>query len=143
MVTPSSSSTIGSPTTTTRLFAAKKESATDKVNGDGSPNGAGESREDRYKKALEEAKSMKVGVLKKALTDKGISTKSFFEKTEFVKAYAEANADNKTGSAKAGRAGQRARPQEEPTDPSYRDVVMQKIDRRQLMGTMVIDTSAR
>jgi hypothetical protein len=93
---------------------------------------------------------MKVGELRTVLADRGISTKSFFEKTEFVKAYAEVIADNKgstaTGSAKAkasGGAGQRARKQDEPRDPSYRDVTMQKIDRRQLIGTTVIDTSSK
>ena len=137
---------------------SKKEETKDEepVNGESkakSSSDGGESREEKYAKALEEAKSMKVGELKKALTDRGISTKSFFEKTEFVKAYADAIADGveakgSGGGASAGQgfgSGQqrRAPRQEEPRDPSYRDVNMQKFDRRQIIGSNVIDTSAR
>ena len=53
-----------------------------------------ESRKDRYQKAMDEAKTMKVGDLKKELNSRGVATGSFIEKSEFVKAYAEAIADN-------------------------------------------------
>ena len=86
-------------------------------------------REERIAKATKDAKAMKVGDLKKALQSMGVSTKSFFEKSEFVKAYAEAVADGtKSGSA------------EEEYDPSYRDVTMQKMnarDPRLLRGTLI------
>ena len=93
------------------------------------------SREERYQEALEIAKTMKVGDLKKELTSRGISTASFFEKTEFIKAYAEAIADNIQGGS--------TKPREEPRDPAYRDVVMQKINTGVLRGQKVIDVMIR
>lgn len=113
--------------------------SSESVNGDAS-DASGPSRDERYKEAFEKAKTMKVGELKKELTDRGISTKSFFEKSEFVKAYAEAIADNKSGGGGGG--GRRARP-EEPRDPSYRDVVMQKMGPGRDMGQRVIDVVVR
>ena len=73
---------------------------------------------------------MGVKDLKQELKNRGISTASFFEKSEFIKAYAEAVADKK---------GKDKKVEEEPQDPSYRDVVMQKFDRRQLAGQSVIE----
>ena len=101
-------------------------------------------RDQRYAEALEKAKTMKVSELKKDLQSRGVSTVSFFEKSEFEKAYAEAVADNKAGSSgPTGSTGSSSRrPAEEKFDPSYRDVVMQKIDRRQLAGQRVIDVNA-
>jgi len=96
------------------------------------------SRADRIKEEMAKAKSMKVGELKKELQARGVSTKSFFEKSEFVKAYAEAVVD---GVSKSGAAAD-----DEPWDPEYREVVMQKMDRtdhsRMLHGT-VIDVTAK
>ena len=94
-------------------------------------------REKRYQEAFDKAQTIKVGDLKKELQNRGISTASFFEKSEFVKAYAEAIADNKTGGGGAG-----PRP-EEPRDPAYKDVVMQKMSRNALMGERVIDVIVR
>jgi len=78
--------------------------------------------------------SMKVLDLKKELDSYGVSTKSFFEKTEFVRAVAEARVDGvkKTGGAGATGSGTR----EEAYDSSYRDVVMQKLggDPRAIFG---------
>ena len=97
-------------------------------------------RQEKLQKEKEKAKKMKVGELKKALQDMGISTKSFFEKPEFVQAYAEAMVDgppNKKG------AGGRGTPRQEEYDPSYRDVTMQKVDRDRdlrLLTSPVIDT---
>jgi hypothetical protein len=115
------------------------EKASSSSTGSSSGSSSSPSREEIYNEALKTAKTMKVGDLKKELQAKGISTKSFFEKSEFVKAYAEAVADNKTGSGAPG--GSSRRRQEEPMDPSYRDVVMMKVDRRQLAGLSVIDVS--
>merc|ERR1712107_677442 len=60
-----------------------------------------DSREQRYKLALEEGETMKLSDLKKELTDRGISTTSFFEKSDLIDAYACAIADNikQTGSS--------------------------------------------
>eukprot|EP00957_Ditylum_brightwellii_P051110 3875138-Ditylum_brightwellii.AAC.1 len=46
--------------------------------------------------------AMKASELKKELEERGISTKSFFEKSEFVKALAEARVDNITKSSSGG-----------------------------------------
>jgi hypothetical protein len=103
-------------------------------------NGDNMSREDRIKAEMEKAKKMRVGDLKKELQARGVSTKSFFEKTEFVKAYAEAVVDavnqKKGGGGSAGPA-----PKEEAFDASYRDVSMQKFDKRdpRLSQSRVID----
>jgi hypothetical protein len=74
---------------------AKKEPA----NGKKESSAGGASRAERLKQEMEKAKGMKVGDLKKELEGRGVSTKSFFEKTEFVKAYAEAIVDGKSGKA--------------------------------------------
>jgi hypothetical protein len=91
-----------------------------------------ESRKDRLDKEIEKCKSMKVAELKKELASYGISTKSFFEKTEFVKACAEARVDKVKGGGAA---------KQEEYDPSYRDVVMQKMGNAgQMMdGRSIID----
>lgn len=122
-------------TTTTSTESTPDDSSSEQSSSSDSTSSS--SREERYKEAFEKAKTMKVGELKKELTDRGISTKSFFEKTEFVKAYAEAIADNKKGSGGAGPK------REEPRDPSYRDVAMQKISKGSLAGQRVIDVMLR
>ena len=94
------------------------------------------SRQEKLAIEIEKCTKMKVGELKKELESYGISTKSFFEKSEFVKAVAEARVDgvkNKGGS----RRGSASR--EEEYDPSYRDVQMQKMDVRALGMSPVID----
>jgi hypothetical protein len=124
------------------------------ANGDGNnsetktESSAESSREERYQKALDEAKAMKVGDLKKELKDRGISTASFLEKTEFVKAYAGAIADKIPKGASSSSSSSKSKAStkkkaEEPKDPSYRDVVTQKFDKRRLMGQSVIDVSIR
>jgi hypothetical protein len=111
------------------------------INGD-LPNGATNStsastdtrsRSDRLEEEMDKANTMKVGELKKELQALGISTKSFFEKAEFVKAYAEAIVDG------VSKRGKRA-VSEEPRDPTYRDVVLQRMTRgdpRALQGTVI------
>lgn len=67
---------------------------------------------------------MKVADLKQALNRNGVSTTSFFEKSEFVKAYVEMKLSNRGDS----------------DDPDYRDVVMQKLpkgDPRVLTGKII------
>ncbi len=51
------------------------------------------SRDERVKEELEKCKAMKASELKQELQALGVSTKSFFEKSEFVKALAEARVD--------------------------------------------------
>lgn len=101
------------------------------------------SREDKLAKEIDSCNKMKVGELKKELESYGISTKSFFEKSEFVKAVAEARVDGVKKSKSTGSTGSTrttSRREEEEYDPSYRDVNMQKMDRRTLIGSSpVID----
>jgi hypothetical protein len=120
--------------------SGKKEPAKEKKE-----SASGASRTERLQQEMEKAKGMKVGDLKKELEGRGVSTKSFFEKTEFVKAYAEAIVDGKTGKA-GSKGGRTATPEpEEEYDSSYRDVSMRKMDTadpRLLQGT-VIDVTTR
>ena len=53
-------------------------------------------REERLKEELDKCQQMKASELKRELEERGISTKSMFEKSEFVKALAEARIDNIT-----------------------------------------------
>ena len=98
----------------------------------GGTGDSGASREEKIKAEMEKCKSMKVGDLKKELQSLGVSTKSFFEKSEFVKALAEARVDGvkKRGGAGQGfgRGSSQPPEEDEPYDPSYRDVVMQKMN---------------
>mmetsp|Transcript_9797 Transcript_9797/g.16253 ORF Transcript_9797/g.16253 Transcript_9797/m.16253 type:complete len:275 (-) Transcript_9797:191-1015(-) len=112
--------------------SSSASSETSSTGGDSANGDDGESRAEKIKIEMEKCKSMKVGDLKKELESLGVSTKSFFEKTEFVKALAEARVDGvkKRGAgAGAGQGFGRGQQQEpdEPHDPSYRDVVMQKM----------------
>jgi len=127
-----SPSTKSSPSTTTTSSSSNEKST---------------SREERYNLALEEGATMKLSNLKKELQDRGISTNSFFEKSDLVKAYANAIADNSepkaknstknknTGSRHGGSNNERER-----FDPSYKDVIMHPFDPSSILsGDVVID----
>ncbi|KAL7487106.1 hypothetical protein ACHAW6_012708 [Cyclotella cf. meneghiniana] len=57
-------------------------------------------RQERLNKEIEQCKSMKVAELKQELESYGISTASYFEKSEFVRAVAEARVDGITKQSK-------------------------------------------
>lgn len=90
---------------------------------------------------------MKLSSLKKALQDRGISTNSFFEKSDLVKAYANAIADNSepkaTSSATSTNTDSRhggSKNERESFDPSYKDVIMHAFDPSSILpGDVVID----
>eukprot|EP00559_Dactyliosolen_fragilissimus_P007875 CAMPEP_0184865838 /NCGR_PEP_ID=MMETSP0580-20130426/19297_1 /TAXON_ID=1118495 /ORGANISM="Dactyliosolen fragilissimus" /LENGTH=175 /DNA_ID=CAMNT_0027365187 /DNA_START=345 /DNA_END=872 /DNA_ORIENTATION=+ len=89
-------------------------------------------RKERLEEEMKKCQSMKVAELRKELASKGISTKTFFEKSEFVKALAEARVDGKVGDDKGSQKS------EEEYDPSYRDVVVTKLtDPRMITGTLI------
>ena len=70
-----------------------------------SSTSSGKSREERIEEEIAICQKMKASDLKKELKERGISTSSFFEKSEFVKALAEARVDNvskKGGSSSDG-----------------------------------------
>ena len=110
----------GAKATTSGSNTSSSSSGTPKSASDS----GGQSREDKIKAEVEKIRSMKVLEMKKELNDMGVSTKSFFEKSEFIKALAEARVDG----VKKGGAGGRRMEQEEEYDPSYRDVVMQRFN---------------
>jgi len=83
------------------------------------------SRVTQLAKEIEKCNSMKVSELRSELASYGISTKSFFEKSEFVRACAEARVEGSRGNGGGGDWGDK----QEEYDPSYRDVVMQKMGR--------------
>ena len=120
---------INKGTTSSTKTASGKKTDDASVNGSGGMN-----REERIKAEMEKANKMKTGELKEELKKRGISTKSFFEKSEFVKAYAEAVVDGVNNAAGASSA-------RENFDPNYRDVVMQKMDKRdpRLLQSRIID----
>lgn len=91
------------------------------------------SREKRIAAEIEKCQQMKVAELKKELESLGISTKSFFEKSEFVKTLATARVDGTT------KGGSKTR-QDTKYDPAFKDVKMEKFkgDPR-LLGGAVID----
>lgn len=144
------------------LLAARKEGKTPigNVNGD---DGSGSSstssassssasnssgaanRQERLNQEIEKCKSMKVSDLKKELESLGVSTKSYFEKSEFVRAVAEARVDGvkkSSGSSSSGSSNNKVN--EEPRDPSYRDVTVSKFSGgKALLGGRVIDVRAR
>jgi len=103
-------------------------------------------RQERLKQEMEKCKSMKVGELKKELESYGVSTKSFFEKSEFVRAVAEIRVDGvkkkQTSTSTAGSTSGTVK--EEPRDPSFRDVTVSKFTGdKALLGRGVIDVKAR
>ena len=95
------------------------------------------SRNEKLAQEMEKCNKMKVGELKKELESYGVSTKSFFEKSEFVRAVAEARVDGVKDKKRTSRTSTSRG--EEEYDPSYRDVKMQKMDMRTLMGSPAID----
>merc|ERR1712087_221277 len=95
----------------------------------GSDDGS-KSREDKIAEETEKVKTMKVGEMRKELQSMGISTRSFFEKSEFVKALVTARVDGvKKKSASTTGGPSSAAAEEEAYDPSYRDVQMRKFNR--------------
>jgi len=109
-------------------------------------NKSSSSRQERLNQEMEKCKPMKVGELKKELESYGVSTKSFFEKSEFVRAVAEIRVDGvkkkQTSTSTAGSSGGTVK--EEPRDPSFRDVTVSKFTGdKALLGRGVIDVKAR
>ena len=87
--TSTSSSSESTTTTSSSSSTATSGPATDSAD-----------RQAKIQLEMEKCKSMKVGELKSELESYGISTKSFFEKSEFVKAVSEARVDGVTKKSK-------------------------------------------
>ena len=74
------------------------------------PSSSNSSRDNRLAQEMEACNAMKAGEIKKELENMGISTKSFFEKSEFVKALAIARVDgipkkNSSGNSSSSSSG--------------------------------------
>ena len=94
--------------------------------GSNSSSSTSTSRADKIAAEMEKLKSMSVGEMRKELQSLEISTKTFFEKSEFIKALAEARVDGVKSSSEA-------------FDPSYKDVVVQKMNAQGARGGKTID----
>ena len=88
--TPKASNTASSSPSSSPSSSSSSSST---ASSSSSSSQSDESREEKLAKEMENCQSMKAGELKKELESYGISTKSFFEKSEFVKACAEARVD--------------------------------------------------
>ena len=126
-------SSSSSSSSSSRSSSSSSSSSTN--NTSSSSSSSSETRKERLAQEMEKCAKTKVGELKKELESYGISTKSFFEKSEFVKAVAEARVDGKKKGSSSSTSSK-----EEVYDSSYRDVKMQKMDKRMLIGmSPVID----
>mmetsp|Transcript_67553 Transcript_67553/g.195306 ORF Transcript_67553/g.195306 Transcript_67553/m.195306 type:complete len:128 (+) Transcript_67553:246-629(+) len=85
---------------------------------------------------LPDIEKMKAGEMKKELESYGIPTKAMLEKSEFIEALKKARAEGKKplenkksddSKSTSSKAKSSKKKEEEPMDPSYRDVVTQKI----------------
>jgi hypothetical protein len=160
--TTTSSTTKGTPADGTAA-ASDYSSSTKKTSSTASSKSKETTdRAQRMAEEMKKANAMKVGELKKTLQEMGISTKSMFEKTEFVTAYAEAivngvmkkqpggaggksQTTSSSSSKGSSSTGTTTAKKEEPYDPEYRTEVMQKMPRgdpRMLQG-VVIDVTGR
>jgi uncharacterized protein with GYD domain len=114
----------------------------------GSRSGSGASnRQERLQQEIEKCNKLKIGELKKELESYGVSTKSYFEKSEFVRAVAEARVDGppKTkGPSASSSSSSSGRVREEPRDPSYRDVIVTKFPgNKSLLEGKIIEVRSR
>jgi hypothetical protein len=102
-------------------------------------------RQQRYDLALEEGAAMKLSSLKSELKDRGISTASFFEKSDLINAYANAIADNINNnkrSTKSTNTSSRSS-NNNSFDPSYKTVTMHSFNPSSfLSGEVIIDITA-
>ena len=107
-------------------------------------------RDKRIKEEMEKCQKLKVGELKKELESAGISTKSYFEKSEFVRAVAELRVDGPPekksgGSSTRSTSSAGSNVKDEPRDKSYRDVVVTKFEgnMKAMLGAGYIDVKAK
>ncbi|KAL7540900.1 hypothetical protein ACHAXR_011143 [Thalassiosira sp. AJA248-18] len=95
-----SSSTSSSSSSTSSGSSTASTSSTTASTSSTSTASTSADRQERLQAELEKCKSLKVSDLKSELESYGVSTKSFFEKSEFVRAVAEARVDGVTKKSK-------------------------------------------
>ena len=101
-------------------------------------------RQQRYDLALEEGAAMKLSSLKSELKNRGISTASFFEKSDLINAYANAIADSINSNKRSTKSTNTNRSSNNNSfDPSYRTVSCISFDPSSfLSGEVIIDITA-
>jgi hypothetical protein len=101
-------------------------------------------RSKRIELEISNLQDAKVKDLKEELESYGISAKSFFEKSAFIKAVAEARVDGvaKTNKKSAASSSDRSR-NNDGWDPSYKDVSVRRFDARTMDMSGLIDIRAR
>mmetsp|Transcript_17585 Transcript_17585/g.42307 ORF Transcript_17585/g.42307 Transcript_17585/m.42307 type:complete len:258 (-) Transcript_17585:381-1154(-) len=102
-------------------------------------------RKERIKREMEKCLKLKVRELKEELESYGESIKSFIEKSDIARAVAKARIDGPTKSTASGSNSGRVEEEEEPWDPSYKDVFVTKFvaDQDLLLDVGIIDVRAR
>ncbi|KAL3756414.1 hypothetical protein ACHAWU_007685 [Discostella pseudostelligera] len=121
--------------------SSTSSSSSSAASGSGASN-----RQERLQQEIEKCNKLKIGELKKELESYGVSTKSYFEKSEFVRAVAEIRVDGppKTTGTSASSSASSGRVREEPRDPSYRDVIVTKFPgNKALMEGKIIEVRSR
>lgn len=103
-------------------------------------------RSKRIELEISNLQDAKIKDLKEELESYGISAKSFFEKSAFIKAVAEARVDGvaKTNKKPAASSSNRSRSRNnDGWDPSYKDVSVRRFDARTMDMSGLIDIRAR
>ena len=96
-------------------------------------------RQQRYDLALEEGAAMKLSSLKSELKNRGISTASFFEKSDLINAYANAIADSIDSNKRSTKSTNTNRSSNNNSfDPSYRTVSCISFDPSSFLSSEVI-----
>ena len=96
-------------------------------------------RQQRYDLALEEGAAMKLSSLKSELKNRGISTASFFEKSDLINAYADAVADSINSNKRSTKSTNTNRSSNNNSfDPSYRTVSCISFDPSSFLPSEVI-----
>jgi hypothetical protein len=90
---PKAEPAAASSSTTSSTSSSSSTASSSTSESPESSDSSSKSRNERLAEEMEKCKARKAGDLKKELEGMGISTKSFFEKSEFVKALAEAIVD--------------------------------------------------
>lgn len=106
--TPVATAPSPSPSPATTTASASTTTSTSSSTASSSSTVSGADRQARIQEEMEKAKSQKVGELKSELESYGVSTNTFFEKTEFVRAVAEARVDGVTATKKSKKKKRRA-----------------------------------
>ena len=130
---------------------AKSATSSGSTSSSSTASGSGTSnRQERIQQEIEKCNKLKIGELKKELESHGVSTKSYFEKSEFVRAVAEARVDGPpkkketSASTSASASSSSGRVRDEPRDPSYRDVIVTKFPgNKSLLEGKIIEVRSR